>query len=150
MMKKIKNQQGFTLIELIIVIAVIAILAAVLLPRFLGFTEDAKFSAAKSDAKNLATAVEAIKAQNYTFSATDTTADNTICGPGEAMGYVGKQLPGSLAFTVASGDITSFLYTRNNGTSAYPVTYTLSTGLITLGTVSPTNVSETAILIQKP
>ena len=135
MMKKIKNQQGFTLIELIIVIAVIAILAAVLLPRFLGFTEDAKFSAAKSEGKNIATAAEAIAAQGNTFSTGDNT-DEKVFSPGEVMGYLGKQLKGSLTFVESSGELQNFTYSRNDGTNSYPVTYYVngtSQGSIVLG-----------------
>ncbi len=50
-MKK-NNKKGFTIVELVIVIAVIAILAAVLIPTFTGVTERAKESAAMQNAKN--------------------------------------------------------------------------------------------------
>lgn len=42
--KKGKDSKGFTLIELIVVIAIIGILALLLVPRFAGFTEDARVS----------------------------------------------------------------------------------------------------------
>jgi type IV pilus assembly protein PilA len=38
----LKNRKGFTLIELIVVLAVLAIIMAIALPRFLGIQEDAK------------------------------------------------------------------------------------------------------------
>ena len=49
---KRNNKKGFTIVELVIVIAVIAILSAVLIPTFGGITEKAKNSARDQEAKN--------------------------------------------------------------------------------------------------
>ncbi len=46
---KRNNKKGFTIVELVVVIAVIAILAAVLIPTFSGVTTKAKDAALKSD-----------------------------------------------------------------------------------------------------
>lgn len=46
------NKKGFTIVELVIVIAVIAILAAVLIPTFSSVVENAKESAALQEVKN--------------------------------------------------------------------------------------------------
>ena len=51
-MNKKLNKKGFTIVELVIVIAVIAILAAVLIPTFSGVIDRAKASNALSTAKN--------------------------------------------------------------------------------------------------
>ena len=49
------NRKGFTIVELVIVIAVIAILAGVLIPTFAGITNKAKNNAALQEARNIYT-----------------------------------------------------------------------------------------------
>ncbi len=55
-MKK-NNKKGFTIVELVIVIAIIAILSAVLIPTFAGITNKANKSAADQTAKSSLTVV---------------------------------------------------------------------------------------------
>jgi prepilin-type N-terminal cleavage/methylation domain-containing protein len=55
---KRRKKKGFTLIELMIVIAIIAILAAVLVPNFMRAREASRLTACKSNLKNISTSVE--------------------------------------------------------------------------------------------
>ncbi|MBN1932226.1 MAG: prepilin-type N-terminal cleavage/methylation domain-containing protein [Desulfobacterales bacterium] len=52
-----KKEQGFTLIELMIVIAIIGILAAIAIPNFISYRNKAYCSAAENDANTIAAAL---------------------------------------------------------------------------------------------
>lgn len=52
------RQSGFSLIEIIVVVVVLSILAATIIPRFVGTTHDARVSAARSSIAELEAALE--------------------------------------------------------------------------------------------
>lgn len=64
------KKNGFTLIELIVVIAVLAILAAILIPSFIGFQTKAKSAQVTVDAKQIATAIDVMAAEGTTPTTT--------------------------------------------------------------------------------
>lgn len=69
-MKKL-NKKGFTIVELVIVIAVIAILAGVLIPTFATVVEKANKSSAQQQAKNFYTLLEAATAAPTKYEMTN-------------------------------------------------------------------------------
>ena len=67
--KSMKNEKGFTLIELMIVVAIIGILAAIAIPNFLNYQKKAKTSEAKTNLGAIRTSEEAYKAENDRYMA---------------------------------------------------------------------------------
>jgi len=67
MLSRLHRKEGFTLIELMIVIAIIGILAAIAIPQFSAYRQRSYNSAAQSDIRNIATAQEAyyVDASDY-------------------------------------------------------------------------------------
>ncbi|MGH2661710.1 MAG: prepilin-type N-terminal cleavage/methylation domain-containing protein [Actinomycetota bacterium] len=71
MLRKIReatqDDRGFTLIELMVVVLIIAILIAIAIPTFLGLRERAQNRSAQSDVRNGLTAAKAFYTDNETF-----------------------------------------------------------------------------------
>lgn len=72
--KNLKSKKGFTLIELIVVIAILGILAAILIPSFSGFQDRARATQALTDAKQIATAMDALFAEEGDWTKVTTAA----------------------------------------------------------------------------
>jgi len=75
------KQQGFTLIEIIVVVVIIGILATFVAPKFLGKTDDARIVKARNDIKALEGALDLYKLDNYAYPTTDQGLDALINPP---------------------------------------------------------------------
>lgn len=68
------NEEGFTLIELMVVVLIIAILIAIAIPTFLGARQRANNRAAQSSLRNALTAAKTIFTDNNDYTAANSTA----------------------------------------------------------------------------
>ncbi len=108
-------ERGFTLIELTIVVAIIAILAGILVPNFVNARAQAQTSACESNVRAIATALELYYADNQHYpaagavpdainTATVTYLNNTPRDPADP-----GATPGKYTFTQPTGDGQSYL-----------------------------------------
>ncbi len=90
--KEIKNRtqfdRGFTLIELMVVIVILGILAAIIAPKIIGRTDEAKVTGAKIQIKNLETALKMYKLDNGQYPATEQGLEALVEKP--AAGIIPK------------------------------------------------------------
>lgn len=67
----VNNRRGFTLIEIMVVIVILALLAALVGPKIIGRSDDAKLADAKVQIRNLETALKLYKLDNGNYPTTE-------------------------------------------------------------------------------
>lgn len=67
----VTGRDGFTLLELVIVVAILSLLAAIIAPKMMGRADDAKIADAKVQIRNLETALKLYKLDNGAYPDTE-------------------------------------------------------------------------------
>ncbi len=117
-----RNKKGFTLIELMIVIAIIGILAAIAIPQFTAYKKRGYNASAKSDLKNIYTAAQAYFGDHPTETFT-TTAHLAPFGYQSGMG---------ITIAIQSGAQATLGMTSTHTTGG-DIVYSITTG----GAITP-------------
>lgn len=86
------RKRGFTLIELLVVILILAILAALIVPRIVNRQDDAKVAAAKSDIRTLSNELNKFKLDTGRFPTTEEGLQALRTQPNDADGWKGPYL----------------------------------------------------------
>lgn len=124
------KQRGFTIVELLIVIVVIAILAAIVIVAYNGITARASYSREQDDMRTLNQLIQVYMANNGTYPSTGGNA--SWQGWSQAQNFIPGIVPtyaSSMPQMPASSDTNvSYLYT-SNGTDYKLIRYSGASGL---------------------
>jgi general secretion pathway protein G len=87
-----KSASGFTLVELLLVLVILGILAAIVIPKFSGRTEQAKEQAAVTQISNFKTALDGFEVDNGYYPKGKNGLQDLIVAPKDAQNWKGPYI----------------------------------------------------------
>src|SRR5580700_11266476 len=115
-----KDERGFTLLELMIVVAIIAIIAAILVPNFFHARAQAAVSACQSNIRAIATAAELYYSDNQKYPTAGINPVSTAFGDGNTT--AGRYLSQTPQDPASGGN--GYTFTANNAPANGQQSYT--------------------------
>jgi general secretion pathway protein G len=76
-------EQGFTLLEIMVVVVIIGLLAAIVAPNFIGQIDTASINRAKTDIRGIETALNLYRLDNFRYPSTTEGLEALVTNPGE-------------------------------------------------------------------
>lgn len=129
-----KNRKGFTLFELLIVMAIIGLLLGFLVPNLLGAKDRAKETAVKSVMHSLQLAVEAYDMENEIYPMETNVAVANLCN-----NYL---IPGGYVAGIPKNPFTGIAYTDSDAAGKIIYNYDSTTGGYTLKGYNRSGIKE--------
>jgi general secretion pathway protein G len=79
------DEQGFTLLEIMVVVVIIGLLAALVVTRYMGQVDTANVNRAKGDIRGIETALNLYRLENFRYPSTTEGLQALVTNPGETV-----------------------------------------------------------------